>query len=508
VSAPSPGKLEREIKLEVQPGLALPDLTGVVPGVRVVADEDLHLDATYVDTTDLRLVREGVSLRRRTGEGTVRWTLKLPSAGDGTSLSRREFDVDVDDEGPEVPPPLAALVTGWVRTAPLVPVVVLRSHRRRLRLIDADERELAEIDDDEVTALEDGRETARFREVEVELAEHASSELLSSVSAALVAAGAGATEPIPKVARALGPRALAPPDLAGPVLDESSSVADVVAGAIRSSVASIVGADHAIRLGDEDGDGVRRARSAVRRLRSDLDTLGPLLDPTWAEGLRAGVAELGEALALVRRTDLLVERLLRSTGALPADERAHAARLVHQLEEQRAVDTVALLGLLNAERYVGLLDQLVAGAEAPRLADDGAAPAVEQVPALVERRWRRLHRAVDHLPAEASDEALLEVRSAARRARHAAELAVPLVGASAALLARGLGGLQEVLGTLHHARDAQAWLAEVLHALGTDERVAAESLAALQRADADQARSAWHDAWDACDTKAATRWLR
>jgi CHAD domain-containing protein len=511
VSASGSGRLEREIKLAAPPGFTVPDLAGVAPGIRVEIDTALDLDATYVDTADLRLVRAGVSLRRRTGEGSPRWTLKLPSGDQASGLSRREFDVDVvdDDEGHEVPASLATLVTGWVRSAPLVPVIVIRSHRERLLLVDADGRELAEVDDDEVTVVDDGEEVARFREIEVEMAGYGSAELLRMVADALVAAGAGAPDPTSKVVRALGPRAQSPSGLAGPDLDPGSTIAEVVAAALRSSVATIVGADHVIRLDDldPDHDGVRRARSAVRRLRSDLETLAPVLDPQWVEALRSATKELGELLGTVRSTDGLVERLLRAIGALAAEERKVATGVVHHLEERRRDEVASLLSLLCDDRYVALLEELVAAGESPRLLEEGDVAAAGRLPELVRHRWTRLGRAVEHLGPEPDDDSLLRVRSLARRARHASELAAPVVGSPASLLARSLGGLQDVLGGFHHATDAEAWLREVMPALGPDERAVAEALAALQHVDVAAARSRWHDAWAACDTEATTEWL-
>ena len=47
--------------------------------MEVVAMPDQQLRATYYDTADLRMARNGVTLRYRTGEAeTPRWTLKLP----------------------------------------------------------------------------------------------------------------------------------------------------------------------------------------------------------------------------------------------------------------------------------------------------------------------------------------------------------------------------------------------------------------------------------------------
>ena len=55
-----------------------------VPGVAAVTRQDPQiLDAVYYDTADLRLIRAGVTLRRRTGGDDAGWHLKLP-AGAGT----------------------------------------------------------------------------------------------------------------------------------------------------------------------------------------------------------------------------------------------------------------------------------------------------------------------------------------------------------------------------------------------------------------------------------------
>src|SRR4051794_31658250 len=59
---------EVERKYRASRELALPDLEGRVDGVASIDGPDvLHLVATYYDTSDLRLAREGITLRRRTG---------------------------------------------------------------------------------------------------------------------------------------------------------------------------------------------------------------------------------------------------------------------------------------------------------------------------------------------------------------------------------------------------------------------------------------------------------
>ncbi|MBA3653054.1 MAG: CYTH domain-containing protein, partial [Actinobacteria bacterium] len=64
------------MKLTAPQGWRPPALDGVVEGVVAVPVETQELDATYYDTSDLRLARSGASLRYRTGEGPSRWTVK------------------------------------------------------------------------------------------------------------------------------------------------------------------------------------------------------------------------------------------------------------------------------------------------------------------------------------------------------------------------------------------------------------------------------------------------
>ena len=74
---------------------------------------------------------------------------------------------------------------------------------------------------------------ARFRELEVEFSDAAPVDLVERVADRLRAAGAGEPEQIPKIVRALGPRALDPPDLvAPPKLDFASTPRDVLRAAV------------------------------------------------------------------------------------------------------------------------------------------------------------------------------------------------------------------------------------------------------------------------------------
>ncbi len=79
---------ETELKFRVHGLYRLPDL---VSAGAVRAADDLGvatLDATYFDTDDLRLAREGITLRRRTGGDDEGWHVKLPVSSMGDALTR------------------------------------------------------------------------------------------------------------------------------------------------------------------------------------------------------------------------------------------------------------------------------------------------------------------------------------------------------------------------------------------------------------------------------------
>ena len=135
------------------------------------------LDAVYHDTADLRLLDQGITVRRRTGEGT-RWTVKFPTAEVAAAggLARREVDVDCrrrSSRRPTVIELVAPLPRGrarWRRSP-----VWCRS-ASGCALVAPDGSTLAEVDDDRVSAramvaADDRRPSGAevsFREIEVE----------------------------------------------------------------------------------------------------------------------------------------------------------------------------------------------------------------------------------------------------------------------------------------------------------------------------------------------------
>ena len=154
VTSPSEMQSTREVerKYEAADEVPLPDpsrLLGAGTGrENIGAAEDQQLDAVYFDTPDLRLLRAGVTLRRREGGADPGWHLKLPVGKD----SREELRVPLGQAQRTPPAELTALTRVHTRGAEVAPVVRLCTRRRRWQLADDDGRPLAELVDDRVTA--------------------------------------------------------------------------------------------------------------------------------------------------------------------------------------------------------------------------------------------------------------------------------------------------------------------------------------------------------------------
>jgi len=334
-AASVPSSVERECKLNAAPGFVLPAELFRSEGVELVPAADLELDAVYHDTADLRLAREGVTLRHRRGEGPPRWTLKLPAGRTGldgaAGLRRRELDVEDPDGDPFGAPPasLVELVTAYRRTAPLVPVARVHTVRRRRRLVDSAGRDLGELDDDEVSVLPVPGATGAapaggFREVEIELAPGTPDHLLGRLVDRLRTVGAMPAEQVPKVVRALGPAAAAPPDVPADRPGPQATAVERCRAALAEGTRALIDADPGLRLGDDPG-ATERARDAVARLLGALEAFAEILPAAWRREVGAGLGSLAVAL----------DRAGAGAGS-PADA-------------------------LSSREYPGLLDALVVG---------------------------------------------------------------------------------------------------------------------------------------------------
>lgn len=493
--------IEREVKLAAPPRFRLLDLGGVADDLVVTAAPERRFTTIYWDSPDLRLIRWGCTLRFRVGEG---WTVKLPQqTGHDTLLARAEH---VFEGTPKQPPADAVdLVRAYLRNATLAPVARMRTVRRVLAMHSSDGTALAELDDDDVSVIEGRRVAARFREIEVEVPETTPAEFVTAVVDHLVAAGAHTPDPTPKLVRALGARALEPPDVVVTPLGNHPTAAEAVRRAIASSVQRLIRHDAVVRIG-EDPEGVHQARVATRRLRSDLRTFAPLLDATWTAALREELSWIAAELGAVRDGDVLLMRLRDTAALLSGVDAAPLDEVIAELAADVAAERAKLLEGMREARYLTLLDDLVAASRDPVLALSAHRSAANVMPKLVSRPWRRLaqaHRALDKPP---SDDQLHQMRIMAKRVRYAAEAVAPVAGKQASALGSAAAGVQEVLGDFHDAVVAADWL-RARERRDTARAFAIGALYAIELQKAEEGRRLWPRAWKTLSQRRLRSWM-
>lgn len=435
----------------------LPDLTGV-DGVAAVLDRGVaDLDAVYYDTADERLAAAGITLRRRTGGSDAGWHLKFPVAPG----VRDEIHAPLSDT---VPPALVALVRSRVRRHELLPLVRIRSRRAISHLVDADGTLLAEASVDEVRAerLTDGGRTARWTEIEVELAAGGDPAFLDAVEKRLRTAGVRPSSSPSKLARALadtaGPDHRPEPSSASEASEASETsearapvtAGDHVLAYLRAQRDALVALDPAVR--GNVPDSVHRMRVATRRLRSALRTYRKVLDGSATDPLREELRRLGGELGLERDQEVLTERLTAGLDALPdtlVTGPVHD-RLRAWSRARRSGLRGRLVAVLDGRRHLELLDALDALLADPPLRPAAAGKPAKVMAKAVRKEYRRLSALLEQAlalpPGPDRDLALHEARKQAKAARYTAEAAVPALGAPAAGLVKTLKTLQDLLG--------------------------------------------------------------
>ncbi|MFB7908342.1 CHAD domain-containing protein [Kitasatospora sp. NPDC056076] len=468
---------ETERKYE---GTALPAGLEDLPGVRVSREaEQQDLDALYYDTPDLRLLQRGITLRRRTGGTDVGWHTKLPLGAD----SRQELCIPLGGSGPQqVPAEFAVRLAAFTRGAALSPVARLHTHRRRVQLLDGEERILAEVTEDRVaaqafdpaavtstgvrgSALPAAAEVATsttvqasgWTEFEVEL-KHGTPVLLEHTDAHFNAAGLTHSPWPSKLAHAFGFSRAAPPGVgAAGRSGGARSAGEAVMHGIRTQADRLLALDGAVRRGEEDS--VHQMRITARRLRSLLKAHRRLFDTGRSAPLADELRWLARLLGEARDQEVLADKLVDALDAVPAPMREGALRgriTEHYARTYKAAWQRAVAELDGA-RYFTLLDDLEAFAARPPLRSRARREAGDYLSRALRRQQRRtLHRldkALDTAPGPARDKALHRARKAAKRARYTAEGAQHAVGHNTgkrlARYANRMKKLHKVLGDQH-----------------------------------------------------------
>jgi CHAD domain-containing protein len=500
---------ETEAKYDAPEGTALPHLDALPQVAGTSGPDEEQLEAEYYDTADLRLMRAGITLRRRRGGHDQGWHLKLPAGAD----TRREIQLPIGQGGGRVPGELAHLVRGYTRGEPLQRIARVSTRRQRQILLGRHGESLAEVAADDVHAqiLDGTAEESRWHEVEVELT-GGDRRLLKAADARLRRDGLRPAGESAKLERALGDRLPAP---AGErPLTPSSPAGQVVLAYLRAHTAKLTSLDPMVRR--DEPDSVHQMRVATRRLRSTLRSFGKIIRRGDTQRLAGELTWLGDVLGEARDGEVLAGHLQANLRQLPPELVVGPiqARVQGHFAPARAAARDALLAALDSRRYLSLLDELDRLLAQPPLTRRAARPAADVLPAAVRRAYwktaRRMRRARRAAAGPPRDAALHEVRKAAKQARYAGEAATPAIGAKARRFTMRMKKLQSVLGDHHDAVIAR----EVERELGMGAHLAGENafsyglLSGRDDCDRERLQAQAYQAWKQASRPRYRRWMR
>jgi CHAD domain-containing protein len=436
---------ETEAKYDAPAGAAVPHLDGLPQVAGTSEREEVQLQADYYDTADLRLLRAGITLRRRRGGDDAGWHVKLPLSG----KTHREIRLSPGRTGGRVPAELADLVLVHTRGEPLVPVARITTKRQLLILLDQAGESLAEIAADDVSAQTMGDTTtvSRWHEVEVELT-GGDRRLLKAADKVLRGEGLRPAGRAAKLERALGQQQPGPESQ--PPLASSTPAGQVVLAYLRTQAETLKSLDPAVRR--DEPDSVHKMRVATRRLRSTLRSFGHIVRRGDTDWLAAELKWLGSVLGAARDAEVLAAHLRESLRQIPVEQVIGPvqARVQSHFAPMRADARTAILAALGSQRYFSLLDELARLLAEPPLTPLADKPAADVLPTAARRAHRqvskRMRRARHAAAGQPRGAALHRARKAAKRARYAGEAMTPAIGKKASRFARQMKNVQSVLG--------------------------------------------------------------
>jgi CHAD domain-containing protein len=280
------------------------------------------------------------------------------------------------------------------------------------------------------------------------------------------------------------------PKVAVPDLSDGPSAAELLTRGLACSIDRLFE-----NLDHDDHESVHDARVSTRRLRSNLQTFGPLFE--GEQQLRRELKVLARLLGEVRDRDVFILRLTREAAAVNALRRVWTRR--------RRAEWMNLAHYLESGEFERLSCTLATWACTPPLTEETRAPGLEVLSPLIRRRWLRLAAAARQ--ADPDPPTLHRIRILAKRVRYGTELVVPVAGKPAVRFVEGAKRLQDVLGEYRDATIAHGILIEIGRRLPSRHAVTLGELAGIEWARREQALVDWKGAFEALDRRKLTRWM-
>ena len=204
-------------------------------------------------------------------------------------------------------------------------------------------------------------------------------------------------------------------------------------------------------------EGVHQLRVCARRLRAELKIVAPALRKSPLRHLERELKWVGGVLGEHRDLDVLDELLRSVTNDLSPTFRSSIAGEVHVRQRRTGVRVVELLA---SQRYRELVGALTDACIHPPVRPTANRPAIDLVRPSLSQSLHALFDAADGFGDTPTNDQLHRIRILSKRARYSAEVAAPLIGASAKRLGQALEEVQTILGDLHDRFVARVFLDE------------------------------------------------
>ncbi len=460
---PSDTHREVEVKLRVAGDFDVTGYLDDLPGTTLVGTNTAQLRATYYDTSELTLLRWGITLRRREGGTDAGWHLKLPVTDDQDG-AREELRLPLAEGATgEVPAEFVSIVAALLRNRHVEYLANVNTTRTTYMLADKHADSLVEVADDHVIVGVNTGQIAIFHEIEVEILNDSkhSRNVLREIHNRILDTGATPMN-LSKLASALGTAAGEPPDVPdlGPLSTDCLAI-DFIKYVIAEHTRHLLLADVGVRRGVPDS--IHQMRVAARRLRSTLSSFKGLVDVEHTRRLRTELSWIAHELGAVRDREVLLDRLTRQAAELSDQTDTETAASVIRLELQQQLETVecnALLAL-RGSRYRDLIEDLITTIAQPPVTEAASQPAQKLLNVMAQRTWGKLEKGVRSLSLTSPDTQWHMVRIQAKRARYTADAAATISGKAMCNYARKLATVTDILGDLHDAHVAELFLREL-----------------------------------------------
>jgi triphosphatase len=418
------------LKLAAQPQ-HLPALTRLLETRAGGPGREARLVATYFDTPDGALARQGLTLRVREQGGRSVQTVKSASSS-GAALVRGEWEDEIAGASPDPHAPQTGRFIPAGASDRLVALVRTEIVRRIVMLCPNPETRIeAAVDQGRVAATQ-GNASDPICEIELEL-KAGDVTALYDIALDLLAVAPARLERRSKSARGfrLAGRSNEPDSIGAAHASEVALGPDMTAGAAlrriaRSCTEQIVGNEPAVLAGMPEG--VHQMRVGVRRLRAILSAFAPLLEEDEAGRLSGELRWLGTVLGRARNLDAFAEGLVApAIGAI--GNGPGIAALNAALARTRAAACADAAEAIFSPRYTALVLRLIRWSEqsgAKELNKEQkptalARPLAKVAPRILKRRFKLVRRRGAGF-AKQSPEKRHRLRIALKKLRYATEM--------------------------------------------------------------------------------------